>query len=203
MAASPAAMAPAMSSARRNGCQSAKLERLRTEQHEAAALDVAGGEEIRLAVDGGRALRRSPSAHVGEVLALEVRRRLVKVDDLDLLVLLLEEGLQPLEPRREAARRTRSSRCEMRSAWWARSSRLARSTARRDSATPMANVTPIETTTMTTIAKNRRLRSGGNRRAHGETALYPAPRTVLIRVGRPSLRRSWPTWTSTVRVPPG
>ena len=37
-------------------------------------------------------------AEVGEVLALEVRRRLVKVDDLDLLVLLLEEGLQPLEP---------------------------------------------------------------------------------------------------------
>src|SRR5207248_7860192 len=34
---------------------------------------------------------------------------------------------------------------------------------------------------------------------HGATALYPAPRTVRIRSGRPSLRRSWPTWTSTVR----
>ena len=40
-------------------------------------------------------------------------------------------------------------------------------------------------------------------RAHGATALYPAPRTVLMRAGRPSFRLSCPTWTSTVRVPPG
>src|SRR5205823_5475985 len=37
---------------------------------------------------------------------------------------------------------------------------------------------------------------------HGWTALYPAPRTVRIRSGRPSFRRSCATWTSTVRVPP-
>src|SRR5207302_2490475 len=35
------------------------------------------------------------------------------------------------------------------------------------------------------------------------TALYPAPRKVRIRSGRPSLRRSCATSTSTVRVPPG
>ena len=39
--------------------------------------------------------------------------------------------------------------------------------------------------------------------AHGATALYPAPRTVLMMAGRPSFRLSCPTWTSTVRVPPG
>src|SRR5204863_7910671 len=39
--------------------------------------------------------------------------------------------------------------------------------------------------------------------AHGRAAaLYPAPRTVRIRSGRPSLRRSCATCTSTVRVPP-
>src|SRR5262249_13621265 len=32
-------------------------------------------------------------------------------------------------------------------------------------------------------------------RSHGETALYPAPRTVRISSGRASLRRSWPTCT--------
>ena len=36
----------------------------------------------------------------------------------------------------------------------------------------------------------------------GWIALYPAPRTVRIRSGRASLRRSCATWTSTVRVPP-
>ena len=39
-------------------------------------------------------------------------------------------------------------------------------------------------------------------RAHGRMALYPDPRNVRIASGRPSLRRSWATWTSTVRVPP-
>ena len=56
----------------------------------------------------------------------------------------------------------------------------------------MASVTPTESTTMTTIATNRR---ATERRepphVHGATALYPAPRTVWISVGRPSLRRSW------------
>ena len=37
---------------------------------------------------------------------------------------------------------------------------------------------------------------------HCRAALYPAPRTVRISSGRPSLRRSCATWTSTVRVPP-
>src|SRR5262249_23606479 len=39
--------------------------------------------------------------------------------------------------------------------------------------------------------------------SHAETALYPVPRSVRIRSGRPSFRRSCATWTSTVRVPPG
>src|SRR5207248_8813246 len=38
---------------------------------------------------------------------------------------------------------------------------------------------------------------------HAATSLYPAPRTVRIDSGSPSLRRSWATCTSTVRVPPG
>ena len=61
MAASTAAIAPAMSSASRNGCQSAKLGsfgRRRTKP----ALDVAGGEEVALAVDGDRPLDRPPRA---------------------------------------------------------------------------------------------------------------------------------------------
>ena len=40
------------------------------------------------------------------------------------------------------------------------------------------------------------------REIHGLTALYPDPRKVRIASGRPSLRRSCATWTSTVRVPP-
>src|SRR2546423_8107115 len=38
---------------------------------------------------------------------------------------------------------------------------------------------------------------------HGEVSLYPAPRTVRIESGSPSLRRNCATCTSTVRVPPG
>ena len=100
IAARAAAMAPAISSARRKGCQSAKLERLRAEQHEATALDVARREEIRLAVDRDRASRRSPGANVGQMLALEIRRRLASRSTTSIsLVLLLEERLQPLQPR--------------------------------------------------------------------------------------------------------
>ncbi len=40
-------------------------------------------------------------------------------------------------------------------------------------------------------------------RLHACTSLYPAPRTVRIPAGSPSLRRSCATCTSTVRVPPG
>ena len=38
---------------------------------------------------------------------------------------------------------------------------------------------------------------------HAGTSLYPAPRTVRIPSGSPSLRRSCATCMSTVRVPPG
>ncbi len=46
-----------------------------------------------------------------------------------------------------------------RSAWWATSFSVARSTARRVSTEPTASISPIESTTTSTIATNRFVRS--------------------------------------------
>ncbi len=205
MAASPAAMAPAMSSARRNGCQSAKLGRLRTEQDEAAALDVARGEEVRLAVDRDRALHRPPCANVGQV-----RRRSRYAEGSSRSTTLIcwfcfsRKRLQPLQPRE-------------------RQQDVGLVLALCDEVGLVREVVEVGALDGSPRQRDpdgerhadrdhdddddREEQTSTERRepphAHGATALYPAPRTVLIRVGRPSLRRSWPTWTSTVRVPPG
>ena len=178
---------------------------LRAEQHEATALDVARSEEIGLSVDRDRAPGGAPRADVGEMLPLEIRRRLLQVDDLDSLLLLLEERLQSLQPRE-------------------REQDVGLVLPLRDEVCLVGEV--VEVGPLDGSSRQRDPDGEGDAdrdhdddddreeetsaerreppRAHGAaTALYPAPRTVLIRVGRPSLRRSWPTWTSTVRVPPG
>src|SRR5207302_4535878 len=48
-----------------------------------------------------------------------------------------------------------------------------------------------------------RLKEACPEASQAATSLYPAPRTVRIPSGSPSLRRSCATCTSTVRVPPG
>ena len=60
---------------------------------------------------------------------------------------------------------------------------------------------PTAATTIASRAANASAISQADREAHGPS-LKPAPRTVWISGGRPSLRRSAPTYWSTMFVEP-
>ena len=175
------------------------LERRRAQQDDGLPALRMGGVEVAVAADVDRALRGLPVAEGGAAVGRQQQRGLLQRQDRHPLLLGVEEDAEARELLRRPGRRRC---CSAISAAW-RASDLSASwrAGFRTSTTASTSVTPDGSHDR----ESDRDELARAERPHGSvgwTALYPAPRTVRIRSGRASLRRSCATWTSTVRVPP-
>src|SRR5581483_3690898 len=176
------------------GLQAGRAQEHEPEPRPPAAFDRAGRDQVTLALDLDRARHERLARELQPLRVGQVRRVPVEVDDPDQLVLLGEERPHVLEPAERAQAGLLLVLDQLRLAGEAVEVRVLDGAPRQDRADaegdPDRGDHDQDRGEEEELAKRQEPPG-----PHGETALYPAPRTVRISSGRPSFRRSWPTWT--------